>query len=184
MNTDNAIITFMHQSKPLQFIYTLFIGILVATFIGLGIDAFYEKPVAPEYPEILSQPKQAADPTKAYEPTQEEISKQREYEKNMKEYDRSFKSYNQNVSIIALVFSILILAVSLTLMKNLQLISDGLLLGGLITLLYSVIRGFMTDSSKFRFSVVTAGLITALIIGYLKFVKSQNAMSNPARPEM
>lgn len=161
----------MQQSKALQFIYTLFIGILVATFVGLGIDAFYERPQPPEYPRELSYPQKMEDPNKPFIETEEGRRIQQEFEQRQKEYDTQFKNYNQNVSIIALVLSVVILIVSLTLMKNLQLLSDSLLLGGLLTLLYSVIRGFMTDSSKFRFSVVAAGLVAALLVGYVKFVR-------------
>jgi len=31
-------------------IYTLFLALLIALFVGLGIDSFYPKPVRPEYP--------------------------------------------------------------------------------------------------------------------------------------
>ncbi len=162
----------MQQSKALQFIYTLFIGILVATFIGLGIDAFYEKPTPPEYPKELSYPQVNSDPSKPYIQSETDRQRQIEYDQKQKDYEKKFKVYNQNVSIIALVFSVIVLVVSLTLMKNLLLLSDGLLLGGVLTLLYSVIRGFMSDSSKFRFAVVTVSLVAALIVGYIKFVKS------------
>ena len=34
----------------LKIIYTLFLALLVALFVGLGIDAFYPGPVMPEEP--------------------------------------------------------------------------------------------------------------------------------------
>lgn len=165
----------MHQSKALQFIYTIFIGILVATFIGLGIDAFYGQPKYPEYPKYSTdKPGYISDPNKPYIETEEDKASRVKYESDLEHYNKNIKVYNQNVSIVTLVFSIVILIVSLTLMKNLLLISDGLLLGGVLTLLYSIIRGFMTDSSKFRFSLVAVGLIAAITVGYIKFVKPLN----------
>ena len=38
----------------LKLFYTLFLGLLVALFVGLGIDAFYEGPQAPDYPSVLN----------------------------------------------------------------------------------------------------------------------------------
>ena len=38
----------------LKIIYTLFIGILFAALVGVGISAFYESPKYPDYPSRLS----------------------------------------------------------------------------------------------------------------------------------
>jgi len=100
----------------------------------------------------------------------QEVSKQ---EVSIKQYENSFQLYSRNVSIIASIFSIVILVVSLTFLKNLRLLSDGLLLGGLFTQVYSVIRGFMSEDNKYRFIVVTIGLIISLVIGYIKFIKKE-----------
>ena len=64
------------------------------------------------------------------------------------------------------------LMLSLTLLKQTPTIADSVLLGGVLTLGYSVIRGFGSNDDKVRFLVVSASLIIALILGYIKFVKS------------
>ena len=46
-----------------------------------------------------------------------------------------------------------------------------MLFGGLLTLGYGIIRGFMSNESKYQFIVVTVGLIITFILGYLKFLK-------------
>ena len=143
----------------IKHIYTFFIGVLLATFIGVGVAAFYEAPRQPDYPIGETTP---------------EIMKQLEV--NNRDYWNSTKIYARNVSIITLIFSVSILVVSLTLLSKLQLISDGLLLGGLFTELYSIARGFESQDNKFRFVVVTAGLITSLTIGYLKFIKNNQVV--------
>ena len=50
-------------------------------------------------------------------------------------------------------------------------IADGLLLGGVLTLLYSVIRGFGTEDNMFRFVVVSVGFAISLFLGYVKFIQ-------------
>jgi hypothetical protein len=156
----------------LRFIYTLFIGILLALFIGLGISTFYEKPKEPDYPSSLkyTRPMEPVDnPNGSYSAKIQR--EQEEYDSRWKEYTKHQETYMRNVSIIALISAIIVLTISLALVHNLLLISDGLLLGGVFTLLYSVGRSFQTQDTKFEFIVVTVGLIIALLLGYKKFIQ-------------
>lgn len=156
----------------LKFTYTIFIGVLLATLVGVGIAAFYESPKYPEYPSRLK----VSQPEKVDEKTSQEILKeQEEYDKKMVSFQKIQQKYNMNVSIISLVSAVVILIVSLTLFKKILMIADGLLLGGVLTLIYSIIRGFDTGDNKFRFIVVTIGFIVSIILGYIKFIKTQRA---------
>jgi len=146
-------------------IYTLFLALLIALFVGLGIDSFYQGPIRPEYPVELNFAKQNL------EPTVEQQNIEKEYYEKQKEYDALSKIYNRNVSIIIIIASVIILIVSLTFMAKIKMIADGILLGGVFITAYAIIRGFMSDSSSFRFLVVTIGLIIALVLGYIKFIK-------------
>ncbi|HLN18619.1 MAG TPA: hypothetical protein VK255_00430 [Patescibacteria group bacterium] len=148
-------------------IYTLFLGLLVALFVGLGIDAFYPGPTAPDYPMSIETAKPDC-------PENPEIKATREkFETEQKNYQKEFKSYSRQVSIIALLFAIVILIASLTLFSRIHMIADGILLGGVFTTVYSIIRVLMSEDSKFRFLIVTAGLIIALVLGYIRFVRSK-----------
>src|SRR3989344_5630112 len=151
----------------IRIVYSLFIGVLLATFVGVGIAAFYPAPERPEYPVELSVPL-----TKAQEESPEIRAQRIEQEKKQRDFQKLDEKYNKNVSIIAVVAAIAVLVVSLTLLRHILIIADGLLLGGVFTLIYSIIRGFVTNDNQFRFVVVTIGLITALTLGYLKFVKT------------
>lgn len=66
---------------------------------------------------------------------------------------------------------------SLTVVKNLIYIADGVLLGGVLTLLYSIVRGFGSQDTMFRFVVVSIGLVIALLLGYIKFIKPNKNQS-------
>lgn len=150
----------------LKFIYTLFIGILFATLVGVGIAAFYPEPKAPEYPATLQYVAEKPD-----EPDSQRQAEQKRYDAVYKDFQEKSKNYNRDVSIISLVIAVAALLVSLTLFNKLLMISDGLLFGGLLTLMYSIIRGFETDDNMFRFVVVAVGFIAALVVGYIKFTK-------------
>ena len=157
----------------LKYIYTVFLGVLLATFVGVGIAAFYPEPKYPEYPfapQRIYSPDEQKDSTKAAEMQKQDA----EYQKVSKEFQDLSEKYNRNTSIIALTAAIIILIVSLTLVKNLVFIADGVLLGGVLTLLYSIARGFGSQDNMFRFFVVSIGLIIALVLGYLKFIKPIN----------
>lgn len=147
-------------------IYTLFLALLIALFVGLGIDSFYKGPTRPEYPMELNLSK----PNNS-ELTIEQQNIEKEFYAQQKEHDALSKVYNRNVSIVTLICSIIILVLSLTFMAKIKMIADGILLGGVFTTAYGIIRGFMSDSSQFRFLVVTMGLLIALILGYVKFIR-------------
>ncbi len=146
----------------LKIIYTVFLALMVALFVGLGIDVFFPGPSEPEYPLELEK----------FDPSSREATDLRvEFEKKQRQFEKDFKAYNRKVSIISLTAAILILISSLTFLSKTRIIAEGVLLGGVFVTCYAIIRGMMTDDSRFRFLVVTFGLLIAMILGYLKFIK-------------
>jgi len=146
-------------------IYTIFLAILIALFVGLGIDTFYPGPEAPEYPPELEYVENCC------EETAEQLAIREDFDQAQKQFMEEFKLYSRNVSIISLIASIIILVLSLTLLAKIKMIADGILLGGLFLTVYSIIRGLMSEDSQFRFLIITIGLIMALVLGYIKFIR-------------
>jgi hypothetical protein len=149
----------------LKYIYTIFLALLVALFVGLGIDAYYPGPKVPEEPVILQTEKPGC------EDTAELKAARQEFNQDQKDYADQSRPYNRNVSIFSLAAAIVILIASLTLLSKIKMIADGILLGGVFTTAYSIIRGLMSEDTKFRFLIVTIGLIIALVLGYIKFIQ-------------
>lgn len=147
-------------------IYTLFLALLIALFVGFGIDSFYP---APKYPEYPSKPMMIEN----VENQKEQMILDQKYNEEHEKYQSEIKKYNKNVSIIILSLSIVILVISLTFLSKIKMISDGILMGGIFTTIYSLIRGTMSESSIFRFLIITIGLIIALVLGYIKFIRGQ-----------
>lgn len=166
----------------LKVVYTFFTGLLLATFVGVGIAAFYPAPKAPEYPSALEGVDVCLIETEAgnrscpkyegmTEPTEEQKQLKRDYDAAVKQHGKDMQRYARNVSITSFVFALIFAAIGLVLESSLKLIADGLLLGGLFTLVYGIGWGFATEDNIYRFIVVTIGLIVVLALGYLKFVK-------------
>jgi hypothetical protein len=160
MNTEN---------KVLSLVYTFFLGLLLAIFIGTGIATFYSAPTEPEYPDELEYFER--------EPTAEQMEAQRDFDKQRDDfYENSERPYNRNVSMIALGAAVALLAASIFLdNKKMAIISDGVMLGGFFTVLYSLMRGFAAQDSSYVFIVVTIGLGIALYLGYHRFVPKTEA---------
>lgn len=150
----------------LKVLYTIFLAIMLAFFVGLGIEAFYPSPKAPEYPTELQY--NGKDPS---EMSAELQRKQKDFDQQQKDWQNLNSIHSRNTSIIAVIASIILLVLSLTVLVKINIMSDGFLLGGLLTLLYGIIRGFGSDNSKFRFLMVSVGLIVAMVLGYIKFIR-------------
>src|SRR5437868_7825907 len=94
----------------LRYIYILFLGILLALFVGVGIAAFYQQPPSPTTKPIYPYPataKPGSPDEKAY--IEQENANQKQYDL----YNQQSKEYSRNVSIIALAASMIFLLVSL-----------------------------------------------------------------------
>ena len=157
----------------IKLIYTIFLALLVALFVGLGISSFYPGPKSPNYPQTLTNSKENCN----CQPTAEEMAAFQEFDRLQIVYMAESQVYNRNVSIISLLASIIILISSLTLLNKIKMIADGILLGGVFTTAYSIIRGLMSEDSQFRFVIVTLGLLIALGLGYIKFIRPKEAVS-------
>lgn len=149
------------DDKILKIVYTFFLGLILALFVGLGISTFYPSPKAPEYPASLN--------TYGKEQTEQQLEAQRKYDKEIQNYGDQSQPYNRNVSIIALASAVILVAVSLLFEKTNKVIANGVMLGGLFTLLYSLGRGLASEDTKYTFIAATVGLIIALYLGYRRF---------------
>ncbi len=152
----------MEESRLLKFVYTLFLGVIVALFVGVGINTFYPGPKSPEYPIALNY--------YGKEPTAEQLKVQNAWDQQMTKHNEQMKPYNRNVSMIALGGAITLLVVSLLFEKSIKLLSDGMLIGGFLTLIYSIGRGFASEDSKYVFIALCVGLAIVLFTGYKKFI--------------
>ena len=145
-----------------RYIYIFFVALFVAMFIGIGIAVFYPEPKAPESPQFYGK-----------ELTEEERAAEQAFMVAQKAYQAKQWAYNRNVSLIVMGAAVVILAVSLLFTTQLGILADGLLLGGIFTLLYGIGRGMVTDNNRYRFLVAAVGLAITLGLGYIKFTRRE-----------
>jgi len=159
----------MEDNKVLKLVYTFFVGILIAFFVGVSVNTFYTPPVQPKYPTELNI-------STGKEPTTEQVKSQQNFDRQMQAFnDKQMNPYNRNVSVITLSAAVILLALSIVFEKKLKVIADGVMLGGLFTLFYSLGRGLASQNSKYVFAMVSIGLVVVLFLGYHRFVKEQPA---------
>jgi membrane protein implicated in regulation of membrane protease activity len=70
------------------------------------------------------------------------------------------------------------MVISLTLSEQLRVISNGLLLGGLFTMVYGVGWVIFSGNSTARFVVILFALVVALALGYVKFVRQRKSTAS------
>ncbi len=95
--------------------------------------------------------------------------------------EAEMKLWARNTSIVLVLFATLVMGISLMLSEQLRVISNGLLLGGLFTMLYGAGWVIFSGNSVARFAVILFALVVALGLGYLKFVRGREARI-PAAP--
>lgn len=154
----------------IKIIYAVLLGVILALFIGLGIEAFYPAEKYPEAPAALQLQYAKTD---ASGPSAEQIKLQEDYNQVTKDYGIRNAKHARNVSMLAIAGSIILMAISLTIFSRKEVFSNGFLLGSLFTLMYGIMRGFESDDTKFRFIIVTVGLAVAMVLGYFKFLKHE-----------
>lgn len=179
------------RGSGLQTIFSFFLGLMVAAFVGVGVYTFHPPPESKFDRQIveLNRQEQAIRNSRAPdELTDTERSRIQELtdERNeMIDAARvSLEAWGRSTSIILIAFATLAMAVSLVRADQLSVISNGLLLGGVFTMVYGVGWIVATDTSVARFFVMTAALAITLGLGYIRFVKRQPALAAAAEPSV
>jgi hypothetical protein len=83
-----------------------------------------------------------------------------------------------STSVILIVLATMLMALALALGDSGSVLSNGILLGGLFTMLYGVGWGLASGNSVTRFLVLVAALAVSLVLGYLKFVRGRKPVAN------
>lgn len=163
------------QHYALQTIFSFFLGLMVLAFIGVGVNTFYPQPsdtfqkqLQPLYNEQNQIQVKGATPSPADQARLAQIQKQID-DLSAKEQVAS-EGWSRTTSIILVLFATLVMGISLIRSEQLRVVSNGLLLGGLFTMIYGAGWTIFSGTSYLRFFVVLFALAVALGLGYVKFV--------------
>jgi hypothetical protein len=174
------------QSGGLHIIFSIFLGLMLTAFAGVGVYTFHPPPEQfnNEIRELerqeqairISKPEQELTP--ADRDRIQKIVRQRN--KLVDAAEQARKQWTLGTSIILIIFATFAMAVSLLRSDRMPVISNGLLLGGVFAMLYGVGWIATSSTSITRFLVMTAAFVTALGLGYLRFVRRSTRPSAAA----
>ena len=167
----------MGRSDGLRTIFSFFLGLMLAAFVGVGVYNFHSPPEQfdSQIRDLTRREQTIRDSRPLNELEASDRDQIREINRQRNDLtdaaEKARKPWVRSTSIILMVFATLTMAVSLVRAGQLPVISNGLLLGGVFTMLYGVGWIVASETSITRFLVMTAGLLTTLGLGYLRFVR-------------
>lgn len=170
----------------LQLIFSLFLGALLVVVIGVGVWTFYPEPfgqLSPEQQQIDKLYREqervgggkfgaGVNTTAAVEA--ERIQKQ--IDDLQRKMQKQRDNWARNTSIILLSFATVLMAISLFLPEHMPVFSNGILLGGLFSIIYGTGWSFAGGDSRARFYVVLVALLLTVGIGYLRFIRGRKGV--------
>jgi hypothetical protein len=169
------------RGAGLHTIFTFFLGLMVTVFVGVGVYTFHPPNREPEQrvrelnrrEQAIRNSKSSNDLTDADRQQIQQLTDQRNQINDAEQAGR--EAWGRSTSIIIIVLATLAMAVSLVRAEQLPVISNGLLMGGVFSMVYGVGWIVVTDTSFTRFVVMTIALIITLGLGYVRFVRSRAA---------
>lgn len=138
--------------KSLRALYSIGLGIVIVLFVGLAIATFYP---APEMATLANDPGNAA----------------RDAVRDA--YRVATQDYNRNVTVIALLSALLVLGASIWSEAKNTVFAGGFLIGGLLTLIYGLMRGLTSGVTVVAFFSVTVGLVVIIYLGHQRFFSAR-----------
>lgn len=167
------------QNYALQTIFSFFLGLMVLAFIGIGVNTFYPQPQE-RYQEQLDELYRSQEPKNRLPYEELTAAERKEFDAVQEEINviqdkiqEEQKAWARNTSIVLILFATLVMGVSLVRSEQLRVISNGLLLGGLFTMIYGVGWVIFSGESVARFAVVVFAFAISIALGYVKFVRER-----------
>ena len=165
----------------LRTIFSFFLGLMLTAFIGVGAYTFHPPPTQlDDQLRDLGRREQAIrDARPADQLTPEDraqlkvITDERDALQDTASAAR--KAWGRSTSIILIVLATVAMAFSLVRADELPVLSNGLLVGGVFTMIYGIGWIIASDRSIARFVVITLALLVTLALGYARFVRRGQA---------
>ncbi len=167
----------------LKIIFSFFLGLVLTAFVGVGVYTFYPPPEGlNEEIRELNQREQSIRDTRAPERlTAEDLKRIEEINQQRNELQdagmEAQRPWGRSTSIILIVCATIYMIVSLVRAEQIPVISNGLLLGGVFSMLYGIGWIIATDTSISRFLVITAALVITIGLGYARFVRREQVIT-------
>lgn len=175
------------RGDALQFIFSLFLGVLLVVFVGVGVWTFYPQPFEQNSAEQRELDRLYREQSQLFEGKEGVPPNNPEAERIQKRIDelndrmqQTRDEWSRNTSIVLMAFATVLMAVSLTLPETMKIFSNGFLLGGMFTLIYGTGWSFAGGDSRARFYVVAVALLLSVGFGYLRFIRGRKEAAEAA----
>jgi hypothetical protein len=177
------------QRYALQTIFSFFLGLMVVALVGVGVNTFYQSPDA-RYQDEMTRLQQQQDNfnrkgnqktgglTPAEQAQSDAIAQQQQDLQN--KIQAEMKPWMRNTSIVIIILATAVMALSLVRSEQLKVLSNGLLLGGIFTMVYGVGLAIFSGQSIARFAVMVFALAVTVALGYIRFVRGREAAAKVA----
>jgi hypothetical protein len=173
-------------TRALPTIFSFFLGLMLVAFVGIGVNTFHPPPeryaeeqrAIQREMESLGIRRPEAEQTPAERATLDSLRAERDRVSDAAR--EAQEAWQRSTSIVLITIATLIMAVSLVRAEQLQVLSNGLLLGGVFTMLYGIGWLIATGASPVRFAVMSVAFAITLALGWLRFVRLRSAATAPA----
>lgn len=172
----------------LRTIFAFFLGLMLTAFVGVGVYTFHPPPDRSDK-EIRDLGRKEQALREAHAPnelTSADRDSLQAIERRRNELIDAAAAaripWTRTTSITLIIVATLSMAASLVGADRLHVISSGLLLGGVFTMLYGVGWIIATDNSVARFVVITIALAITLALAYARFVRGASRTVAGAAP--
>jgi hypothetical protein len=177
----------------LQAIFAVFLGLMITAVVGVGVYTFHPNPGEETQDQIqaLYDERAAIDgcsgPTPGECRTFNQLSAAEKARAKaidvqitslQRAAEEKSSQWRMSTSVILIVLATMLMALALALGDSGSVLSNGILLGGLFTMLYGVGWGLASGNSVTRFLVLVAALAVSLVLGYLKFVRGRKPVAD------
>lgn len=146
--------------RILKVIYVLAIAALLIVLAIVGVEAFYPAPENPNCYELLGPPPEYESPE--YQEWGEEC------EELYDEYRQEAGAHDRNIFFIVLPLGAVLAIVGTFIRRRLDIFGAGLILGGMGTMIFSVVPDDLDN--VLRFAGIAVALAVLLFVGYKVFL--------------
>jgi Flp pilus assembly protein TadB len=169
------------QKQALQTIFSFFLGLMVLALIGIAVYTVYPNPQQQTQTKTdkLYRELSAYDTKTPSELSAEDKAKREAIQKQIddlqKEQQLTQEAWARNTSIALIILATAVMSISLVRSEQLRVLSNGLLLGGVFTMLYGVGWSLASGESWTRLIVIFFATGVTIALGYVKFVRQKGA---------
>lgn len=170
--------TDVRTGSGLSTIFGFFLGLMVAACVGVGVYTFYPPPGEPFDSRIRTLGRERLAIERGKAPDQLTADDRARLQAISDEQDAlqdqhaaASRGWGRVTAVVLVGLATAIMAVAVLRAAQLPVVTNGLLLGGLFTMVYGVGWIVTTDTTLARFAVISAALAITLGLGYLRFVR-------------